>query len=144
MFSFLSKAVTSLFGSSDNGKGIVTQVANVVDRFNPSDTTLHTMSLEDQKAGDESQKNAQAFVPAPSHESWLDIFIDAFNRIQRPAWSTWALGGLCGWWNLPVTTEIDPFVVNVIWTIVGFWFGSRMIFKDIPNAFMQFRKLVKK
>jgi len=138
--SIIVKGIAGLFGSSSNGKGTIQQVSDVADRWIPSETSKHEMSVEDVKAGDESQAAAQRLIPAASHESWLDILIDAWSRAQRPAYSTWALGLLCGWWEGPRLESIDPLTLNIIWTIVGFWFGTRLIFKDIPNAIAAFMK----
>jgi len=138
--SMIVKGITGLFGSSSNGKGVIQQASDVADKWIPSETSKHEMSVEDMKAGDSSQAAAQGFTPAPSHESWLDILIDAWSRAQRPAFSTWALGLLCGWWEGPRLDSIDPLTLNIIWTIVGFWFGTRMIFKDIPNAIAAFKR----
>ena len=142
MFGFLAKAAVSLFGSSSNGKGIVTQVSDVADKWNPSETTQHKMSIEDLKAGDASQDSARG-MEFVNHASWLDILIDAGNRSVRPLFSLWAFGILSGWWTGPNTAEIDPMVMNIIWTIVTFWFGARVLFKDLPNAIMGFRNLKK-
>jgi len=134
----VSTLVTGLFGSSENGKGLVGEVSGVVDQWLPSDATKHKQNIENMTAGDASQASARLMQAAPSHDSWLDIFIDAANRSVRPFFTYWAIGVLCGWWN-PQTEGIDPFVLNVIWTIVGFWFGGRMLFKDLPKAMTMYR-----
>jgi len=130
----------ALFGSSSNGKGIVTQVSDAVDRWIPSNETKHNQSIEDLKAGDESQKSAREMVLV-SHDSWLDIFVDACNRLVRPGITLWVVGGLIGWWDLPRTGDIDPTMMNIIWTVITFWFGSRVMFKDLPNALKLYKNL---
>ena len=139
MFSFITGALSWMFGNSSNGKGIVEQVSNTYDKFNPSETTRHKMNLDDQKAGDASQDSARKMILV-THESWLDILVDALNRLPRPLITMWAVGGLIGWWQLPRTGDIDPFMQNIIWTVISFWFGSRVMFKDIPNAIKVFNE----
>lgn len=121
-------------------KGIVGQVADTVDRFFPSDTTLHKMSLEDQTAGDASQDSARKLTFV-SHDSWLDIGVDAFNRMVRPVFTYWGFALLMGWVDPPQhLLTMNPIVLNILWTIITFWFGSRIIVKDIPNVLKWMRK----
>jgi len=123
-------------------KGIIEQTSDVVDKWMPSKTTIHKMSIEDQQAGDQSQDSARKMQQA-SHGSWVDIIIDAWSRTPRPAFATWAFGLLVGWWEPPrhllMATEggsivWNPILGNIIWTIITFYFGARVIFKDIPAA----------
>ncbi|MCK5132047.1 MAG: hypothetical protein KAR40_07855 [Candidatus Sabulitectum sp.] len=132
------KTVGSFFGKMFVGeKGIVEQISDVTDKWMPSKTTIHKMSIEDQQAGDDSQKSARAMILV-SHDSWLDIAVDALNRMVRPAFTVWAFGLLLGWWappdHLATMAATNPVVLNILWTIVTFWFGSRMLVKDIPAA----------
>jgi len=138
---WFTKIIGGLFGSND--KGIVTEVSDTVDKWIPSETSKHNMSIEDQKAGDESQDSARK-MELPTHNTWFDSLIDGINRLPRPVMTTWAFGILVGWWPAPVVGAIDPMTWNIIWTIVTFWFGSRMLFKDIPAAFRLIRGMVKK
>ncbi len=140
MFSWIGKTVGLLFGSSSNGKGVVGEISDTIDRWNPSPVTEHKMNIEDQQAGDESQNSARN-MKQYVHESWLDIFVDAMNRLPRPVITGWVIGGLIGWWELPRTGDIDPFMQNIIWTVITFWFGSRVIFKDVPRAIQMYKGL---
>lgn len=135
----VSTLVTGLFGSSENGKGVVNQVSNVVDQWMPSDATLHKQNIENMTAGDASQASARLMQVAPSHDSWFDVFIDGLNRSVRPFFTYWAMGVLAGWWAAPKIDDIDPFTLSVIWTIIGFWFGGRMLVKDLPKAMAMFK-----
>jgi len=142
---WISALVTTLFGSSSNGKGVVGEVSDAVDRWYPSDATLHEQNIEDQQAGDESQRSARE-MQLPYHESWFDILIDGLNRLVRPIITYWVIGGLIGLWVLPPVGTVDPIVMNIVWTVVTFWFGSRMLFKDIPAIFRVYKsvKTIKK
>lgn len=112
-------------------KGVVEEVSDVVDKWIPSATTKHSMSIEDLKAGDASQESARAMQLA-SHGTWFDSLVDGINRLVRPLFTVWAFGVLVGWWPAPKPDSFDPMTWNIIWTIVTFWFGSRMLFKDLP------------
>ena len=137
--SWLSKAFGAVFGSSSNGKSVAETAVDTYERFNPSAVKQHEMSIDDLKAGDSSQEDARKMV-LRGHDSWFDIFIDGINRSVRPFMTVWAIGMLMNWWD---TTEhwnnIHPMAWNIIWTIVTFWFGSRVIFKDIPAAFAAYK-----
>lgn len=136
MANWIGKAFKAVFGSSDNGQSLV----ETYERFNPSEVKQHEMSMDDIKAGDESQANAQQ-LQLKSHDSWFDIFIDGWNRAQRPLYSTYAFLVLSGSVDTTHFKSIDPIAWNIIWTIIGFWFGTRMIFKDIPAAYAAFKKM---
>lgn len=128
---WLKSLGSTLFGSSE--KGLVTEVSDAVDRWLPSETSKHKMSLDDVKAGDESQDSARKMVLV-SHSGLIDQVVDAMNRLVRPVVTFWIVGGLMGFWDLPRTDYIDPMMMNISWTVITFWFGARMVFKDIPNA----------
>lgn len=131
-------AVGKFFGKLFVGdKGIIEQTSDVVDKWMPSKTTIHNQSIESLKAGDDSQDSARKMVLV-SHDSWLDIGIDAWSRLPRPVIATWVTGVLIGWWEPPAYLNAmyatNPIMMNIIWTVVTFYFGARLIIKDIPAA----------
>lgn len=128
--------VTKLFGGSD--KGIIEQVSDVADKWVPSATTQHKMGIEDLKAGDDSQASARA-MELRSHDTWVDVVVDALNRLVRPLMTYWVVLLLWGLIKPPDLSNIPPMLWNIIWTVITFWFGSRMLFKDIP-ALVQWLK----
>lgn len=128
---------SKLFGG---GKGVVEQVSDVVDKWNPSETTRHAMSIDDIKAGDESQDSARK-MELRGHATWFDVLIDGLNRLPRPIMTGWVVCILFGWISPPTHLEsMSPVTQNIIWTIVTFWFGSRVLFKDIPTLIKSLRK----
>lgn len=135
--------LTTLFGSSSNGRGVIEQASDAVDRWVPSAQTQHENSIEDLKAGDESQANAYG-LQLQSHDSWFDILVDGLNRLVRPFITYWVVGVLIGWWPAPATGTIDPVILNIIWTVITFWFGSRVIFKDIPGLYALIKRIKNK
>lgn len=137
--SFFSKIGGLLFGGKSD-KSIVEQAADAIERFAPGEVKRHEMSIEDIKAGDESQRSAQAMVLA-SHNSWFDILVDGLNRLVRPAFSFWALFVLAGIVSTDHLIDIPPMAWNIVWTVAGFWFGTRMVMKDIPEAIVAIKAL---
>ena len=125
-----------LFGGSSD-KGIVSQAADAIERFAPGEVKQAEMAIDAIKAGDESQKNAQQLV-LPTHNDLWNSFIDGLNRLVRPLFSYWILLLLLGF--APQIPTLNAFEQNLVWTIVGFWFGTRMLFKDLPSAIKEWRK----
>ncbi len=143
MLDFIPKILTGLFGSSANGKGVVGEISDAVDRWLPSDATKQKQSIENQKAGDDSQKNAYSLV-LPSHDSWFDIFVDGLNRLPRPLLTLWLIGVLYNWWPTPNLELVHPIILNIMWTIITFWFGSRIVMKDVPAAIAVYNSIKKR
>jgi hypothetical protein len=139
VFKLIGKGVSALFGSSDNGKGIVGEISDTVDRWSPSAQTLQENSIEDLKAGDASQESARGMKQV-NHESWVDIFVDAMNRLPRPLIGGWVICILFGWVEPTHLESLSPLTMNIVWTVVTFWFGSRVVFKDIPKAIAAYKR----
>jgi len=131
---WLTKIGGFLFGGGSGG-GIVTDISDAVDRWNPSETTRHKMSIEDQKVGDNSQDSARG-LKLRGGSTWFDNLIDGLNRLVRPVMTFWVFGILTGMLGIPAhLMNIPPMLWNIIWTIITFWFGSRLVFKDVPKLF---------
>ena len=60
--------------------------------------------------------------------------IDIFNRLIRPGITLYYLGGFAGWWQLPDTSQVDPVHFQIFIIIITFWFGGRVLLKDLPVA----------
>jgi len=137
--SWVSNVFSAVFGSTGNGKSSLEIAADVYDNRNPGEITKHEMNIENLQAGDASQNGARQ-MKFQSHESWFDIFVDGINRAVRPFMTIWAFGILVGWWGEPEGfSTMDFMTKNIIWTIITFWFGSRILFKDIPNVIKTLR-----
>ena len=137
---WLTKIGGFLFGGGSGG-GIVTDISDAVDKWNPSETTRHKMSIEDQKAGDSSQESARGLV-LRGGSTWFDNLIDGLNRLVRPVMTFWVFGILTGMLGIPAhLMNIPPMLWNIIWTIITFWFGSRLVFKDVPKLFVKDNKV---
>lgn len=127
----------SLFGvgtrESSGGTNVVGQVADVVDNYKPGEVTKHNMSIEDVKVEDASQDSARRLA-FTSHGSWFDVAVDGLNRLPRPLFALWAFGILIG--VVPVPAQLmaaPPLVLNILWTVIGFYFGIRTVSQDLPD-----------
>ena len=128
-----------LFGKSD--KGVIQQASDVVERWLPSTVKEHEMNIEQTKTEDASQDSARKMEISATHEDWFNRAVDAINRLPRPLLAVWAIGQLTG--VLPPPKHLDnihPLVLNIIWTIVGFFFGVRTISQDLPKMLQALRK----
>ena len=77
-----------------------------------------------------------------SNDTEFNKWVDRANRIVRPLFTLLSFIVVClAAFN--VLTDINPLVLNVVWTIVSFWFGSRVITKDLPTAIDAFQRLLK-
>lgn len=63
-----------------------------------------------------------------------DTSVDIVNRWIRPVITIWLIGGLSGLWKLPDTSTVDPVWFQIFMIVITFWFGGRVILKDLPNA----------
>lgn len=78
-----------------------------------------------------------------SHNTWLDVLVDGVGRAIRPGITIWLFGGLAGAWKLPSPNEIDPVMFELTMWVMGFWFGSRAIAKDLPLMIGSILKVVR-
>lgn len=63
-----------------------------------------------------------------------DSSVDIVNRWIRPAITLWLIGGLSGCWKLPNTATVDPVWFQIFMIVITFWFGGRVLLKDLPSA----------
>lgn len=136
----LLKWLGVLFLGPDDRKqvGAVEAVASAVDK---------ATYTEQEKAKDDTDDTASArqFIPAPSHGSWLDVLVDGWHRLIRPAFATWALFIVAGWIQPPRHLETLPAVAGtLVLTIIGFYFGGRLLVKDAPATVMRVLEMVRR
>lgn len=118
---FLAKAASWIFG----GGGAQT-VAKVVDEAHYSG---------EEKAADDAKDlaNARAFAAPTGQPGLLNQVVDAVNRAIRP-WVTIEL--FMRWFGyrpFPDIKGIDPFWVTITMIVLTFWFGGRVLLRDIPG-----------
>lgn len=139
------KVVGSLFGLGGD-KGIVEKVSDTAERWAPSEVKKHEMNIDKTKAEDASQASARAYEPKEATSKGvfiLDLFntiLDCLNRLPRPILALWATGLLIG--IIPEPGHLNylhPIIFNIVWTVVGFYFGIRTISQDLPQLIKTIR-----
>ena len=123
-------------GAAGAAVKVATGVANIVERWKPSEAAKHEMTLELDKLVNEAAASARAYDPRTVGQSLfseiVNVTVDATSRMIRPAVTIALLGALIGWWSLEVH-NLDP--VLQVWTetVFLFWFGGRALIKDVPS-----------
>lgn len=124
---FLAKAAAWLFGS-----GGAETVAKAADKF---------VYTDQEKAGDAAQDlaGARAFAAPAQHYGFLNSIVDAANHAIRP-WVTIEL--LLRWFGyrpFPEISGVDPFWTQATMLVLTFWFGGRVLLKDLPSTIRALR-----
>ena len=110
-------------------------VADIVERFKPGDVKNHQMSLEISKFIEGTYDSARKHdSPQQSGIPWIDALVNGVNRLVRPWITITGIGVLFGYWELPPPEGIAPQYWVLAKIIIGFWFGGRALFKDLPAA----------
>lgn len=120
---FFKKIWGVVFG--DAGGGIIQPIADVYKVKAENDG-------KEIDAGERDLETARQFAAPGSAPGMINILVDAANRIIRPFVTVYVLGGLADWWKLPDLEDKDPLWILAGATILVFWFGGRMLFKDLP------------
>lgn len=122
-------------------KGLVSggaQVARVVDKFVSTKGERLELEKEDADA-------VRGMLDSYIHGTWFDALVDGINRLVRPGITIYLCVGFDGRLiQLPDPTQVDPFWQTCFYLVLTFWFGGRMIMKDLPQAIMYFSKMRKK
>ncbi len=125
------------FGGETN---IVKQVTDVVDNYKPGQVTKHKMDVETTKVEDASQDSARKF-DAPVMDDIFNRIVNGLNRLPRPLFALWSFGVLVGIFPIPAVLSTAPVIVlNIIWTVIGFYFGIRTVSQDLPFLIKALRK----
>lgn len=67
--------------------------------------------------------------------------VDIVNRWIRPGITIWLIGGFSGFWKLPNTEMLDPVWFQIFMIVITFWFGGRVLLKDLPQAISAILKM---
>jgi hypothetical protein len=141
---WLGKLWGSLFGS---GKGIIEQVSDVADKWNPSPVTKHNMAVESATADEAGATSARAMQFQLIGDGKFTRFVAAWNSAMRPMFGTWAfailIGATFGMIQSTGFQQLDPFSQELVRTIVQFLFGVRIVSQDVPNAAAKIIKALK-
>ena len=138
----LSKIGTFLGGGAAKaGLDVANGVADIFERWRPGDTKNHEMVMEVSELVESSYADARKHdQPMSSGVPIVDAIVNGINRLIRPWVTITVIGSLFGYWDLPPPDQIDPqyWVLGKI--IIGFWFGGRALFKDLPALVQHIRK----
>jgi hypothetical protein len=136
----LKKAVTPV----DIIKDTAGAAADIVERWKPGVTTKHQMQMDVERLVVESQKSARENdVTMNCGIPIVDGFVNGANRLIRPGVTIYVLLGVGGVWELPDLSHIPDLWAQLALTVVAFWFGGRVIMKDIPMAISETRKALR-
>jgi hypothetical protein len=124
----------------DTAKG----VADIVERWAPSDAAKHQMYLDVQKVVQDGAASARQYDPRTTGGGivgeLINIVVDAIARMIRPGVTILLIGGVFGWWSV-ATQTLDPVVLGWGEAVIVYWFGARTLFKDIPSLIKAIQKI---
>ena len=116
--------------------GTANGVADIVERWAPSDEKKVAMQIDIQNAVAKAVNDARAYDPrtvsTTAFGDIINVIVDAFCRLIRPVVTVLMVGGVFGWWDM-TTKSLDPTVLNWGGLTIGYWFGMRTITQDIPG-----------
>jgi hypothetical protein len=132
-------AVDPAGGVANAVAGTAERVADIVERWKPSDEKRHQMYMEVNRLVQEAQKEARGYDPRSTGGGMFgeitNILVDSVSRLIRPGVTILLVGGVFGWWGIHTST-LDPIVLGWGEAVIGFWFGARVLFKDIPQLIL--------
>lgn len=119
-------------------------VADIVERWKPSEKAKHDMHSAEMEQRAKFTEQARAYDPRSEAQdkvsSWINVGVDALNRLIRPAVAILLVGATFGVWDLRVTTA-DPIVLGWTELVVGFYFGVRALTQDLPSMLKALKQL---
>lgn len=133
------KKISGFFvgGTTKAGLEVAEGIADIVERWKPGDAKNHEMTTELTKLVSDSYDLARGHdMPMDSGVKWVDALVNGVNRLIRPWVTITVVGSLFGYWELPPPQSISPEYWVMVQIILGFWFGGRLVTKDIPQAIM--------
>ena len=116
-------------------------IADIVEKWHPGEIKKHELTMEINEFLEKSYENArQHDQPMNSGVLVVDAIVNGINRLIRPWVTITVVGSLFGYWELPPPQSIDPQYWVIVQGVLGFYFGGRMLFKDIPTAIKFLKK----
>jgi hypothetical protein len=129
---------------ADGVMNVAERAADIVERWAPSDKAKHEMQLSVQTQINEAIKDARGYEPKTVGNdivsTWVNVFVDALNRLIRPSVAILLVGAVFGLWDLKITTT-DPVVLGWTEGVVGFYFGVRAVTQDLPRLIAALKAL---
>ena len=124
----LSRLFSWLVGGS--ASGVIHAAGEAADKLTTSDEERMT-------AQGAENASARAFAAPASHGTLFDVLVDGLNRLPRPVVTGYIFGGIAGWWELPDLSQFSPEWLYAGGTVLGFWFGGRLLSRDLPAAVLK-------
>jgi hypothetical protein len=122
------------------GMSVIEKGADIVERWAPGVEKKHEISMEIDKVINDSVAAARAHDVGHVGNTMLNDIANFTNRMIRPTVTFGLLGGLWGWWSLPTTQMVEPIVLGWVEIVLVFWFGGRMMLKDLPAAILYLKQ----
>jgi hypothetical protein len=111
-------------------------VADIVERWKPGETTKHEMEMDVANL----VKGAREHDSPVAGGGFLGGLADGINRLIRPVVTLYVLGGLFGFFDPQLNSNIDPWFLAQGEKIIIFWFGGKVLLKDLPAAIKYLRR----
>ena len=112
------------------------KVADIVERWKPGVTTRHQMEMD--VAG--LVTGARQHDQVTPNAGFIGNLANALNRLIRPVVTIYVLGGVFGFFEVSYAADIDPWFLAQAERIIVFWFGGKLLIKDIPAAIKYLRR----
>lgn len=143
---WLKKLFGAPAAAAEGAAGVVMKTAEgvngIVERWKPSETARHEMSMAILKLIADSTEDARKYDPRTVGRTLfseiINVTVDGVSRAIRPSVTILLLGAIFGWWEIRIQ-EVPEIVQRWAETVFLFWFGSRAIIKDIPALVRQLR-----
>jgi hypothetical protein len=128
------KAIGKFFaGGATEAAG---DVADIVERWKPGVTTKHQMEMDVASLVEQARQHDTPVA----NGGLLGNIADGLNRLIRPVVTIYILGGLFGMFNPEFNQNIDPWFLAQGEKIIIFWFGGKVLLKDLPAAITYLRR----
>jgi hypothetical protein len=130
IFSSIASALGS--GAGEAVTKTASGIADVVERWAPGDEKKTQMTVELNKLVETARAYDPRSTATGKCAEFINVLVDSFTRLIRPALTVAIFGGFFGWWKLGAASD-DPTIVAWGYDLMAFWFGSRTVFSDIPK-----------
>ena len=135
------RAAKYVFLGDSGGSSVTGSIASTVGKVAESNIEAGTEQAQAQAS---ENANVRAFAAPGVHNSVFDVLVDAANRLIRPVVTTYTFGGIVGWWHLPDLAGVDQRWLYAGSVMLTFWFGGRLLTKDLPSAVLSILRAVGK
>ena len=125
------------------GGGVVESVAkgaDIVERWVPDADSKHQMAQEIDQAITKATAEARQYAAPGADGGFLGQLADGLSRLVRPVVTIYILGVVFGFWAIALPAGTDPWYLAQAERILLFWFGGKVLLKDIPAAIAYLRR----